>query len=103
MERKTAGIEMKTMGSRFGKLEEDRYIVHKSKDNCAVYTNRTEDRDRQIEQTTIVQCTNGTEDKDRKIKRRQLYEEHKKNRRQVQKMDKKITVQRTQIDQKTWY
>jgi hypothetical protein len=59
--------EMKTMGSRFSKLEEDKYTVHKSKDNCAVYTNRTEDRGRQIEQTTIVQCAIGAEGKDRQM------------------------------------
>ncbi len=59
--------EMKTTGIRFSRVEEDRYTVHKSKDNCAVHTNRAEDRDRQIEQTTIVQCTNGTEDKDRQM------------------------------------
>jgi hypothetical protein len=58
MERQTAGREMKTMGSRFSKVEEDRYTLHKSKDNCAVYTNRTEERiqlySAQMEQKTLT-------------------------------------------------
>ncbi len=101
MEKKTAGREMKTMGIRFSKVEEDRYTVHKSKDNCAVNTNRAEDRGGQIRQTTIVQCTNGTEDKDRQMKQKTIVRSTQKEQRQVQKMDKEIIVQHMQIDPKT--